>query len=340
MLGFRNFNFTGGQSTRIANAQPTYSFGTPSVSSIDEDNGTTTVTFPITTTNVTNGTSLYPKFILNGVGQYPTPTVDIDGDQVVTIASNAGSATAFALADSTTEGAQTLYCELYSDIGATNLLATSSSITVNDTSIDTLTSVNKVAHKTQTSNASANFVIPTTADAGYDDIMAGDVAVLFDMSGTTTDTTPTGWTSISKATTTSIRTNISYKILASGDLGATIVGMGGFNRKIMIIYRGNIAITSATPTVTGQQGTTGTPTNQSLVGEAGPMVALACYGKTTTTTPTRGWSVGSPTEYTSISTSGIYVKQLITNSGTPSTTTISMTDAGSNTLQSFRIKFA
>jgi hypothetical protein len=94
-----------------------------------------------------------------------------------------------------------------------------------------------------------------------------------------------------------------------------------------------------TATVTGSQATASTPSSQTLTGEAGPMIAFAAYSSTGAIS-TRGWSVGSPAEYQAVSTSGIYVKELITNSGTPTTTKISMSDGGTNALQSFRLKFA
>jgi len=165
----------------------------------------------------------------------------------------------------------------------------------------------------------------------------GDVAILFDTSTTVTNTIPSGWTSISGVTTTGIRQNISYKLIGSSDIGATVTGMAGTTRKVMLVYRGNALIGEVTPTVTGTQATTATPTAQSLVGQAGPMIAFATYSATSTIT-TRGWSVGSPSEYSSVSGSGIYVKALITNSGTPSTTSITMTDSGTNAMQSFRLK--
>jgi hypothetical protein len=181
-----------------------------------------------------------------------------------------------------------------------------------------------------TTSTASTITIPSTASAG-------DIAVLFDTSTTTTDTTPSGWTSITKSTTTGIRQNVSYKILSATDPNTSITGMAGTTRKVMVVYRGNTLITNVFPTVIGSQATTATPTNQSLTGEAGPMIAFAVYSATGAIS-TRGWSAGSPTEYSSVSTSGIYVKALITNSGTPSTTTISMTDSGTNALQSFRLK--
>jgi hypothetical protein len=190
--------------------------------------------------------------------------------------------------------------------------------------------VTTITTPANTTSTASTITIPATASSG-------DIAVLFDTSTTTTDTIPSGWTRITGVTTTGIRQNVSYKILSASDPNTSITGMGGTTRKVMVVYRGNILISNVLPTVIGSQATTATPTNQSLTGEAGPMIAFAVYSATGAVT-TRGWSAGSPTEYSSVSTSAIYVKALITNSGTPSTTTISMSDSGTNALQSFRLK--
>jgi hypothetical protein len=182
---------------------------------------------------------------------------------------------------------------------------------------------------------STSFIFPSM-------IATGDICIINDSSATTTDVTPSGFTSITKAVLgTSFRQNVSYKIVTSGDAtGININGLGGTSRKTVLVFRPDRAISSVTATVTGTQATSAVPTNQSLVGQAGPMIAFACYSASGASITTRGWSVGSPTEAGVAATGGSnYVKFLITNSGTPSTTTISQTDNGNNALQSFRLKF-
>jgi hypothetical protein len=194
-------------------------------------------------------------------------------------------------------------------------------------------SVTSVSFVAQATSTAATITIPATAQVG-------DIAFLFDTSTSSTNTIPANWTLINRATLAAGQhTNISRKEILPGEAGTSITGLAITSRKVLLVYRPNVIGNPLSITVTGSQATTAAPTNQTLTGEAGPMIAFAVYAKSTSSTPTRGWSVGSPTEYSSVSTSGIYVKALITNSGTPSTTTISMTDAGSNTLQSFRVKF-
>jgi hypothetical protein len=173
----------------------------------------------------------------------------------------------------------------------------------------------------------------------------GDIAVLFDTSTNTTDVTPSGWTSINGATTTGIRTNISYKVLTSGDPGSTITGMAGTTRKTMVVFR---AVGNTAPTVSlstpSSQATTAAPTGQTITagGSGTQSIYFAAYGWTTTL-PTRGFTQTGFTAVSAsqVSTSGIYVNYTIRNTGVNSITqanaSITMTDGGTNTLQSFRM---
>ena len=191
-----------------------------------------------------------------------------------------------------------------------------------------------VIHASVTGTAST-ITIPAAA-------AVGDYAVLFDTSTTTTNTIPSGWTSINGATTSGIRTNVSYKRLLSGDPGSSITGMAGTTRKILLIVKGNSDITSVSVSTPGSQATVATPTNQTIssTGQVTPTVFFAVYAATGSIA-TRGWSGGTPTEYSSVSSSGIYVKALTYGkSTTPASATMSMSDGGTNTLQSFSMKFA
>jgi hypothetical protein len=168
---------------------------------------------------------------------------------------------------------------------------------------------------------------------------AGDFAILFDSATTGTTASPTSWVSVNTISSgIALSQVISYRILQSGDIGSTFTGMATNGRKVLIVYRPNTAITTVSVTVTGSEATIATPASQSLVGQAGPMIAFACYSSSGNVA-TRGWSVGAPSEYFIASTSSNYVKALITNTGTPATTTISMNDAGTNALTSFRVRF-
>jgi hypothetical protein len=191
-----------------------------------------------------------------------------------------------------------------------------------------------VIHASATSTAST-ITIPAAA-------ATGDYAILFDTSTTVTNTIPSGWTSINGVTTAGIRTNISFKRLVSGDPNTSVTGMAGTTRKVMLIVKGNSDLLSNTRSTPGSQATTAAPTNQTIStsGVNTPAVFFAVYASTGNV-GTRGWSGGTPVEYSSVSTSSIYVKALVYGRGTtPATATISQSDNGTNTLQSFSMKFA
>jgi hypothetical protein len=186
----------------------------------------------------------------------------------------------------------------------------------------------------QVTGTTSTITIPSTAKVG-------DLALLFDTSATTTNTIPSGWTSVSGVTTTGIRQNISRKTLVSGDIGATITGMGGTTRKILLLFRPNGPVTTLTVSTPTSQATTATPNNQTVTAGASPsttpVISFWC-----------GSSTGSPvvtlagtTQVTSISTSGIRVAYRQWNSGqTPANQTASMDDSGTNAFQSFFVRFA
>ena len=104
----------------VSSASPTYSINAPA--SINEGSSGTV---NVTTTNVSNGTTLY--WDVDQSGDYAT------SQGTVSISSNAGSFTLTPTADSSTEGAETDTVRLYTDSGRTNQVA-SDSFTINDTS--------------------------------------------------------------------------------------------------------------------------------------------------------------------------------------------------------------
>lgn len=288
----------------------------PTASSINEGSA---LTFNVNTLGVAN-TTLYWTIDTNA-GDFGTSS----GSFALT--SGAGTFSVTPTADATTEGAETFTVSIRTGSTAGTIVATSPVITINDTSMAPLT----LTYQTFASSLTNTIAIPATATTG-------DFVVLCDYSNTTTDITPAGFTTINNATTTGIRTNISYKKLVAGDAGATLTGLNATSRKVLIVFRPNRTITTITPTVTGSQATTAAPTGQTITGQAGPMIAFATYASTGAVSG-RGWVGGTPTEVSSVSTSVIYTKFLITNSGTPASAAISMFDGGTNTLQSFRVAF-
>jgi hypothetical protein len=196
-----------------------------------------------------------------------------------------------------------------------------------------LTALSGVFNAGQVTGTASTITIPSNSKIG-------DLALLFDMSTTVTDTIPSGWTSISGVTTSGIRTNISRKTLESGDIGATITGMAGTTRKILFVFRPNgpgSTLTVSTPT---SEATTATPSNQTVTAGDSPgttpVISFWCGGSTGSPTVT----LAGTTLVNSISGSGVAVRYRQWNQGqTPENQTASMSDSGTNTFQSFFIRF-
>lgn len=180
------------------------------------------------------------------------------------------------------------------------------------------------------SSATSSIVIPADAPVG-------SYAFLFDRSTNITQVVPSGWTLINSVSTTGIRTTISYKKLVSGNPGATITGQGATTTKFMMVLTGNIPASTISVSTVSSQATTAVPTNQTLDIPQGPSIGFAVYAATGAIT-TRGWTVGSPSESTN--GTSLYIKRLVgIFPNDPASTVISMSDSGTNTLQSFYCTF-
>ena len=106
-------------------AAATYSISGPSA--VDEG---TTESYTVTTAHVLDGTTFYWN---------TTNASDFDpAEGTVTVNTNTGTFNLSIKGDNTTEGTESFQLRLYSDSARTNLVYTSSLITINDTSIDPL----------------------------------------------------------------------------------------------------------------------------------------------------------------------------------------------------------
>ena len=108
--------------TSITPAGPTYSI-TPAANNVNEGSA---LTINVTTTNVTDATTLY--YTLTNSSDFATSSSNF------TITSNAGSFTVTPTADATTEGAETFQVQIRTDSTSGTVVATSNAITINDTS--------------------------------------------------------------------------------------------------------------------------------------------------------------------------------------------------------------
>lgn len=178
--------------------------------------------------------------------------------------------------------------------------------------------------------------------------VANDIAFLFDSASNASTTiptsvTPSGWTSIlssSVSSTSSGRTNVSYKQLVAGDANTSITGMnGGTNRKILIIVRptqptlstNSLTFTLSTP---GSQATTGAnPSNQTIsmstlnTSKDQVILYFANYHTDSGITITRGLTGAAYDEHTS--GSGHFMRfGDFRASETPTNATVSMSATG------------
>lgn len=198
----------------------------------------------------------------------------------------------------------------------------------------TLSAVSNVYLNGQATGTATTITMPNSAKVD-------DYAILFDNSSATTNTIPSGWSSITGVTTSGIRTNISYKKLVSGDLGATVTGMAATTRKVLLVFTPNAPVTTLTISTPTTQASTATPNNQTVTAGSAPsttpVISFWCAGSTGTPTVT----LAGTTQISSISTSGVVAAFRQWNQGeTPSNQTASTADGGTNTFQSFFLRFA
>lgn len=174
-------------------------------------------------------------------------------------------------------------------------------------------------------------------------LQAGDAAVLMDGSvtfGAQTAIFPAGFTTIVNASTgagTEPRSIVSSRVLDGSESG-TITGMTGLSSgKLLLIFRGNIPITSVTPSTWNSEATSGNPSSQVVSAPTTPGVVFgfAFAGSS--------FSTASPafdaTQAFAGSGSDAIGGYKIYNSS-PAAHTIDMNDFGSNILISGSLSFA
>jgi hypothetical protein len=125
----------------------------------------------------------------------------------------------------------------------------------------------------------ASITVPT--------IIAGDIGILIDWDVTTggtppTSVTPSGWTaigsSISNTGSNSTRLNMSYKVLVSGDSGATLTGMGAADdtSKTLQVFRKTSGAWGSPSSINAQAVSgSATPSNQTVTVGTAPGLVIA-----------------------------------------------------------------
>lgn len=179
---------------------PTYSI-TPAASSVNEGSS---LTFNVSTTNVSNGTVLY--WSLNNSTDFATSSGSF------TINSNAGSFSVTPTADTTTEGGETFIAYVRTNSTSGTIVATSSTVTINDTSVGPPT----ISTRSDSYAANLRLAIPFSTSTTTD-----DVAYLVSGSPNTAKLTPFEAAGGSITTSTFKFYNSSYQPATSG-IGYTL----------------------------------------------------------------------------------------------------------------------
>ena len=195
-----------------------------------------------------------------------------------------------------------------------------------------------------TTSGGSTITIPSSA-------AAGDLCIITNTAGQIGGTapgavTPAGFTNVVNFTgsdgfTFSLRSMISWKILASGDPGSGVSGMGDSSLTALVFRPDNFTLSSITTSTPSTQGTSATPTNQTITLDAAtagrPLVSLAYYGSQNAVNSSIS---GGPT-YTTVSAGSTDVvryaalEELIESANS----TVSMTDTGVNTMSSLTFRF-
>jgi hypothetical protein len=148
----RGFSLTSSRTNLVINDTSTESYSIiPAVNNVDEGSS---LTFNVTTAGLANGTTLY--YTLSNSGDFASSSGSF------TINSNAGSFSVTPTADSTTEGSETFTASLRTGSVSGTVVAVSSSVTINDTSLDPPTySLTPVANNVN-EGSSLTFNVTTT----------------------------------------------------------------------------------------------------------------------------------------------------------------------------------
>jgi hypothetical protein len=194
-----------------------------------------------------------------------------------------------------------------------------------------------VAQAFQTATTSSTITIPATA-------AVGDIAILFDRQNNNSNTTlavPSGWTLINtRSVNPPLRATVSYRILTAGQPGTTIAGQGLTARKIMVVYRPNAPITTATVltnTTSGSPNTTAAAASltQDLTAQTQrPILAFAFWCHSVASTFSRGSTLTAEREITD-GGGFTWVRMFVFNPGS-STSTVNTISMGTSSASSIK----
>lgn len=182
-----------------------------------------------------------------------------------------------------------------------------------------------------------------TTSLTFPTVKAGDIAVYFNTARNSTTTiptsvTPTGFTSISSPTTSSMRTTVFYKICTGSEGGTALTNMtaSGSTYTEMVIYRPNIPTNSIIISAVNAENSPNAPADQTLTMSTltGAFIGFAYYAGFSSVT-SRPSTVTATREIANGTIQYLKTFEATSNLITFANSTISMADYGTNSLVSF-----
>lgn len=235
----------------IGNAAPTVTYSiSPASGSVNEGS---TVTLNVTTTNLGSGT-LY--WTINNV---TTSNADFSAyNGSVSITGDAGSFTVGPIADTTTEGAETFTVQLRTGSITGTVVATSSSITVNDTSVANVIATTYAVTSNVATVSEGNVVLFTVATAN----VASNTTLYWTVNNISTSNVDFLSNVVTGSFTISANTG-TYSVTALTDY--LTEGSETFTTQVRTVsVSGTVVATSNTITISDTSLSNATPTTYSL----------------------------------------------------------------------------
>jgi hypothetical protein len=291
-----------------SNAAPTVTYSiSPASGSVNEGS---TVALNVTTTNLGSGT-LY--WTINNVSTSNADFSAYNGS--VTITGDAGSFTVGPIADTTTEGAETFTVQLRTGSTSGTVVATSSSITVNDTSLSNATPTTYAIVESASTVGEGNSVTFTVTTAN----VASNTTLYWTVNNIGTSNVDFLNAVVSGSFTISANTG-SYSVTANADY--LTEGSETFTTQVRTVSTsGTVVATSNTITISDTSVANATPTtyaitsNVSTVSE-GNVVLFTVTTANVASNTTLYWTVNN------ISTSNVdFLSNVVTGSFTISANT-------------------
>ena len=225
----------GGQSSSVSTIQ-TYSI-TPSTTTISEGS---TVTFNVTTNNVPNGTTLYWTTVSTGGNLNSDDFIDLRVDSSFLINNGNATISRTLFNDTLTEGVESFYLEIRTNSITGPVVATSPSISINDTSITPTPTYNISQDRTSVNEGSSIVFTLTTTN------VPNGTTLYWTIGGNVSNTDFTDFLSSSSFLTTNNSTTITRTL--RNDI--TTEGAEIFNLQIRTgSISGPVVATSSTITV-------------------------------------------------------------------------------------------